>query len=209
MSVAEMADQPTKKPSLISLVETIADEAPEEGISLRALIERLGDRAFGAALFVLALPCCIPFLYIVPQIVALPMAALAFQLMIGRHQPWMPAKFGERMMPKDGLKKTAKGGRKFFGWAEIFARPRLTFLTGGKADRVIGAILCIFCVSILTPIPGTNTVPGFAVAMTAFGMMERDGVMTTGGLLLGAAWVTGLVLAAVFGVSFLTGMISG
>ncbi len=196
-AAADAASTKDRKVSLITLVEDIASDAQEDGVTLKALTENLGDRAFGAALFVLALPCCIPFLYIVPQIVALPMAALAFQMMIGRKKPWLPSKFAERRISKDGLEKTARGGRKFFGWAEAVAKPRLTFLNGPKADRLIGAILCIFCLSILTPLPSTNTVPGFAVALVSFGMMERDGLMSTGGLILGSAWVGGLIFVGI------------
>ncbi|MEM6626975.1 MAG: exopolysaccharide biosynthesis protein, partial [Pseudomonadota bacterium] len=131
---------------------------------------------------------------------------LAAQMALGRPAPWLPEKFAERRISKDALAQTARGGRRYFGWAEAIAKPRFSFLTGRKADPVIGALLCLFCVSILTPLPGTNTVPGFAVALVSFGLMERDGLLTTGGLALGAAWVTSLVAVAVFGASILTGV---
>ncbi|MEM6626142.1 MAG: exopolysaccharide biosynthesis protein, partial [Pseudomonadota bacterium] len=119
-AMASMA-RDASKPSLIESVEQIALDAPQDGVSLRDLTSMLGDRAFGAALFVLALPCCIPFLYIVPQIVALPMAVLAAQMALGRPAPWLPEKFAERRISKDALAQTARGGRRYFGWAEAIA----------------------------------------------------------------------------------------
>lgn len=184
--------------TLLQSIEAMADEAGPEGLSLRAIMDRLDERAFGAMLFVLALPCCIPFLYIVPQIVSLPMMALAFQMAIGREEPWLPGKLAERKIDKEGLANTARGGRKWFGWVEAIARPRLTFLTGKGPERVIGAVLCIFCASILVPLPMTNTVPGFAVALASFGLIQRDGLLVLGGLILGAIWVGTLVFSTVY-----------
>ena len=133
-----------------------------------------------------------------PQIVSLPMMALAFQMAIGREEPWLPGKLAGRKIDKDGLSNTARGGRKWFGWVEAIARPRLTFLTGKGPERVIGAVLCIFCASILVPLPMTNTVPGFAVALASFGLIQRDGLLVLGGLILGTLWVGMLVFSAVY-----------
>ena len=207
MTTADADATQDAKPSLISLMESIAGNAPEDGLTLHQLFEQLGDRAFGAMLFVLALPCCIPFLYGVPQLVSLPMAALALQMAIGRDEPWLPGKFADRRISKESLLNTAKGGRRFFGWAENFARPRLTFLTSHKIAPLIGAMMCVFCVSILTPLPSTNTVPGFAVAMTSFGMMERDGVLTLGGVVLGIVWICLLITAAMLGLEGISSLL--
>ncbi|WP_018997655.1 exopolysaccharide biosynthesis protein [Hirschia maritima] len=202
----QAVDMKHSKPSLIESIEDLAENAPEEGITLKELTHALEGQAFGAALFILALPCCVPFLYLVPQIVALPMAAIAFQMVMGRKEPWLPTKFAERKISKEGLQNTAKGGRKYFGWVEKISRPRLTFFASSKLDRVIGLILVIFCLSILTPLPATNTIPGFAVAMVSFGRMERDGILTVGGLLLGIIWVSALITVATL---IATGLVTG
>lgn len=183
----------------------MAAEAPEEGFSLRQIIDRLNERAFGAALFVLALPCCIPFLYGVPQIVSLPMMVLSAQMVAGRREPWLPEKLGQRKIDKKGLTRTAKGGRKWFGWLETIARPRLTFLMVPVGERVIGLFLVFFCASILVPLPSTNTVPGIGVAIIAFGLMARDGILVILGSIIGTAWIATLLALVAFGVRSLTG----
>ncbi len=203
------AAHPTDTPArtLLQSIEAMADEAPEAGFTLASIMDRLDERAFGAMLFILALPCCIPFLYIVPQIVALPMIAIAAQMAIGRHEPWLPSKLAARQIDKAGLASTARGGRKWFGWVEAIARPRLTFLSGKGPERGIGLVLCLFCASILVPLPGTNTVPGFAVALTAFGLMARDGILILAGLILGSAWIALLVTGLDFVISTARGLI--
>lgn len=190
--------------TLLQTIEALAEAAPEDGFSLREIFDRLDESAFGAGLFLLALPCCIPFLYGVPQIVALPMLALAFQMVIGREEPWLPEKLGRRKIDRKGLTQMARGGRKWFGWIEAIIRPRFSVITGRRSERVIGAFLFVFCASILMPLPMTNTVPGMAVAVTAFGLMQKDGLAVTAGMILGTAWVSALITGAMLGVNVIT-----
>ncbi|WP_300394805.1 exopolysaccharide biosynthesis protein [Henriciella sp.] len=199
-----MTHDPSPRTFLQS-IEAMAAEAPEEGFSLRAIFDRLDERAFGAALFILALPCCIPFLYGVPQVVSLPMMVLAGQMAAGREEPWLPHKFGERKIDKKGLTRTARGGRKWFGWLEKIARPRFTFLMGDRGERVIGLFLVFFCASILVPLPSTNTVPGIGVAIVAFGLMARDGILVILGSIIGTAWIITLLALVALGVRTITG----
>lgn len=196
-------DTHTPDRTLLQTIEKLAEDAPEKGYSLRDIIDQLDESAFGAGLFLLALPCCIPFLYGVPQIVSLPMMALAAQMVMGKERPWMPDKFAGRMIDRKGLSQTAKGGRKWLGWIEIFSKPRLTFITGRRSERVVGLMLVFFCASILLPIPLTNTVPAFAVALAAFGLINRDGLLVIIGSILGSAWISLLLFAAIFGIGFL------
>jgi len=179
---------------LIAALERIADEAPDDGLSLGAFVEALGERAFGIVLFSLALPVCVPFLYLIPQLVALPMMALAAQMAVGRPEPWLPERFRSRMLDKPGLTRMARSGRKWFGWMEAIARPRLLWLSGPRAERVVGGFFALFCASILIPLPATNTAPGIGVAIASLGLLTRDGFLVLAGLLLGAAWIALLLI---------------
>lgn len=191
--------------TFLQSIESMAQEAPDHGFSLREIFDRLHERAFGAALFILALPCCIPFLYGVPQIVSLPMMVLAAQMAMGRREPWLPEKFASRKIDKKGLTRTANGGRKWFGWLEKIARPRLAFLMAPVGERVIGFFLVFFCASILVPLPSTNTVPGIGVAIVAFGLMARDGILVILGSIIGTAWIATLIALVALGVRTVSG----
>lgn len=185
--------QETASLTLLQTLEHMAETADEDGYSLREVMDRLDEGAFGALLFILALPCAIPLLWGVPQIVAVPMIALAAQMAWGRKEPWLPAKIAARQIDKDGLTRTAKGGRKWVGWVEKIAKPRLSFLTGKAPERIIGLFLLVFCASILIPLPGTNSVPALGVAIAAFGLVQRDGLLVILGLIIGTAWICLLV----------------
>lgn len=188
--------------TFLQSLEAMAAEAPQEGFSLHAILNRLDERAFGAALFLLALPCAIPFLYLVPQIVSLPMMALTLQMLAGRNEPWLPEKFATRKIDKVGLTRMSTFGRKWFGWLETISKPSLTWLTGKKSERVIALFLTVFCCSILIPLPLTNSTPAIGVAIASFGLMARDGRLVILGLIIGIVWVTLLVSAVViFGMA--------
>jgi len=197
--VTEMSETEPRH-GLISALEDISETAPEDGMSLGSFVDALGERAFGIILFAMALPISVPFLYGIPQIMAVPMMILSYQMASGRHEPWLPTKFKSRQMDKDGLVKLARFGRKWFGWLEALARPRLTFLSGAAAERLVGFVFMVFCASILVPLPLTNSTPGIALAIAALGLLTKDGLLVLGGLLLGMAWVALLItMFVIFG----------
>lgn len=195
--------------TFLQSLEAMASEAPEDGFSLHAILDRLEERAFGAMLFILALPCAIPFLYGVPQVVSLPMLALTLQMLAGRHEPWLPEKFGTRKIDKAGLTRMSNFGRKWFGWLERISHPRLTFLTGKSMERVVALFLTAFAASIMVPLPLTNSTPAIAVAIVAFGLMARDGILVILGSILGSVWIGILLTGSTWIISSLKDMITG
>lgn len=167
--------------------------AGEDGDGPKAMlgdiIEQLDERAFGFMLLLLALPCCLPFVYLLPQIVALPMLALAGQLALGRASPWLPAKLKSRRFSIADFHTVIKRAQKYGGWIEKIARPRLLSLTSHTGSRIVGALLLVPTASILVPLPATNTIPGIGVAIASLGLIERDGLLVITGVLIGFIWV--------------------
>ena len=162
--------------------------------SLGAVIARLDERAFGFMLLLLALPCCLPFVYLLPQIVALPMMALAAQLALGRSSPWLPSKLAAREFEIGGFADVLDRSARYVGWFEHVARPRLAAVTGRVGARLVGLLLLAPCASILVPLPATNTVPGIGVAIAALGLIERDGLLVILGILVGFIWIAALLI---------------
>jgi len=169
------------------------DDAPDSEKGPQAkfgdIIDRLDERAFGLLLLLFALPCCLPFVYLLPQLVALPMLALAGQMAAGRHHPWLPARLHERSFSVRSFRNVLDRSEKYVGWVERFARPRLRPVTGHLATRLVGLLLLVPTASILVPLPSTNTVPGIGVAIAALGLIERDGALVILGLVIGFIWV--------------------
>jgi hypothetical protein len=184
---------------------TQAGGVPAGAATIGALMEELDERGFGLLLLLFALPCCVPFLWGIPQVVALPMLALAFQLARGREAPWLPRALRDRPFDARGLRGVVRRLHRYIGWADRLAHPRLTFVTEGTGLKVVGLLLLIPTASILVPLPSTNTAPGIGVAIASMGLLERDGLLVIGGLAIGLAWVILLVvLTAVLGTEALS-----
>jgi len=186
-----------------------AAAARSDTITLGELSDQMEERAFGLLLLVLSLPCCLPFVYLLPQIVALPMSVLSTQMASGRAAPWLPETLRKRTMRVDSISDVIARSKKYGGWLETLAHPRLVFMTGPRATRIVGGLLTIPCLSVLVPLPLTNTVPGFGVALTSVGLIERDGLFVGAGLIVGLAWVALLVIGGPALIYWLVSVVSG
>ena len=185
----------------------LASDAKGDAVELNWVLSELHERAFGLFLLVLALPCCIPFLYGIPQIVALPLMLVSVQIVLGRKTPWLPKNLGGRTISTERLHDLARRAEPWLVRIEAVSRPRLSVLTYSPADRAVGLALILFSASIMVPLPGTNSVPGFAVVLVSMGLLQRDGVLVILGAILGTAWIATLVFAGVSLASLIKGWI--
>jgi hypothetical protein len=181
----------------------LAQDADGPSVSLGWVMSQLHEQAFGLFLLILALPCCIPFLYGIPQVVALPLMFVSAQILIGRRTPWLPERLSAREVTTESLSRLASRAEPWLHRIEAVSRPRLSALTRAPADRVAGLALVLFSASILIPLPSTNTVPGFAVVIIAMGLLQRDGVFVLLGAALGTAWIGALIFAGATLISLL------
>lgn len=200
-----MTAQPSEATAISQRLTQLAEDAQGADVSLAWILEQLHERAFGLFLLVLALPCCIPFLYGVPQVVALPLMFVSGQILLGRRSPWLPQKLGERTVSAASLEGLARRAGPWLRRIEAVSRPRLVALTQPPMDRIMGLALVLFSASILVPLPGTNTVPGFAVVIVSMGLLQRDGILVALGALIGTAWIASLVFAGATLVSLIRG----
>ncbi|MEP4248944.1 exopolysaccharide biosynthesis protein [Tateyamaria sp.] len=181
----------------------LASDADGDAVTLAWILTQLHERAFGLFLLILALPCCIPFLYGLPQIVALPLMFVSAQIALGRRTPWLPRKLKTRTVSVQGLTSLSDRSRPWLKRIEAISCPRLSALTHAPLDKIVGIALVIFSASILVPLPGTNTVPGFAVVVIAMGLLQRDGLLVLLGAILGTVWIGTLIFAGATLVSLI------
>jgi len=190
-----MTAHTTENVPISDRLSQLADNATGDAVSLEWILQQLHERAFGLFLLVLALPCCIPFLYGIPQIVALPLMFVSAQILFGRETPWLPERLAARTVSVESLQNLANRAGPWLRRIEAVSRPRQAQLTYAPFDRVVGLALVLFSASILVPLPGTNTVPGFAVVLVSMGLLQRDGILVILGMLLGTAWIATLIFA--------------
>ena len=190
-----MPAQPSQDMAISDRIDALVTEAAGETVTLHWLMEHLHERAFGLMLLVLALPCCIPFLYGIPQVVSLPLMFVSAQIAIGRRAPWLPRSLAARTVTAGDLATLSRRAGPWLRKIEAISHPRLALLTRAPADRIVGLALVLFSASIMVPLPATNTVPGFAVVLVAMGLLQRDGLLVILGMMTGTAWIASLLLA--------------
>ncbi len=169
-------------------------------ISVGAMVDGLEGRAFGMLLLLFAIPALIPFLVGIHSAVGIPLALLAWQMILGRKEPWLPERIRKQDIDVTSFRKMTEKVTPWIKRGEALTRPRLQFLTEGVFERVLAAFIILFAGIIFLPGPGTNGVPGFCVALIALGMIERDGLLAATGVIVGTSYIVlafGVILIAV------------
>jgi len=191
----QVRDDPER--GFIALVGRLAASSGPEGLTIREVRDHMDERAFGLLILILTIPCLVPALYGVPQVLGIPILLLAGQIVIGRKEPWLPEGVLRRRVPKAWLDRMADFASKRMGWFERLSRPRLRWLATGAGERLAAIFMILATITIVLPM--TNTVPSVALALLSVGLIQRDGVFVALGSAVAAAWAALLVgVAAAF-----------
>jgi hypothetical protein len=197
----------TRPQRLSKILTDIANDPLREQIAIADLRLAMGDRAFGAIMFLFAVPNTLPVNAPgVSAVLGLPLLFLALQLTLGFSVPWLPARIVHTRVTRPRFARVMNKVVPWLRRAERLSRPRWTWLATGLAERVIGLACVILSVVLILPVPFGNMGPALAICVLCFALMQRDGKATLAGLLTGAlalalAW--GVILALVKAVSLL------
>ena len=179
------------------LTEPAAASGPRDGnVTLNELLTLAGERTFGFLFVMLSLPSALPIPapgYSIPFGVV--MALLAWQLIAGARQPWLPARWRQRGFNRDKVRGVIKTGLPWLRRIEMISRPRLASVCTSVIGRmVIGCAILLMSLCMMIPIPGTNTLPAIGIFLIGFGLLDDDGLISLGGFMV-CAFALALVLA--------------
>ncbi|MCU0856310.1 MAG: exopolysaccharide biosynthesis protein [Rhodobacteraceae bacterium] len=182
------------------LSEVFAALAAEERdrVSIRDVVEALGDRSFAPVMILLAVPNAIPFIPGSSTVLGLLLALVAVQLLAGRRRVWLPERLNRWSFDRDAFGRLVDKVTPWLVRFEKMAKPRFWPESYRLAERLAGAVAIVLSLMIMLPIPFANGVPAIAICLLALGISERDGVWLGAGLLVGAVAagiVAGLFLA--------------
>ncbi|QIK81342.1 exopolysaccharide biosynthesis protein [Lysobacter sp. HDW10] len=180
--------QSDKDTGLLGMVGRLAQGDPESHITMHQIIDEVEESGFGMILFVLTLPAFIP----IPVGGALSgplVALLALQMIVGRHEPWLPKRLLSKGPKRSALAKVHAQLSRIFRPVHRLIRPRADWIFENSITfRFTGLILLFLAVLLALPIPGTNYLFGLTLVLFALAMIERDG-----GLMI-VSWCVGLAL---------------
>lgn len=193
--------------SLGALLSQTADEVKGKTISLRDLLEQIGEQGLLLFCIILTLPFMLP--------VSIPGVSTVFGaviILVGlgitfNRIPWLPERLMSRTIEGDQLIPVLTKGVELFGKVERFLRPRITRLSDGNFMNTFNGLMLTFAgVLLIFPfgfIPFSNTLPGLAILLLAVGIAERDGYFIIAGYIM--------VIATIiyFGVLFYGAILGG
>lgn len=175
------------------------EEVRAKKVTLSDILNLTEERIFGFLLAILSLPSALPVPapgYSIPFGIA--MFFLAIQLIIGRHRPWLPKKMLQGSMKLETVQKFINMGNPWIEKIENITKPRLAYLCTSLPGRtMLGIAIALMSISMMIPIPGTNTLPAIGIFVIAFGLLEDDGLICIAGLFicsLGAALTTSILV---------------
>lgn len=202
MQQEDTASEEVKRPGKPSRLSDIVKSLDRhEDTTIGSLVDSLGERAFGALMFIFAVPNAIPTPPGTSAILGLPLVILTWQVMMGRQTLWLPQAVRQRKISRDMLQTFVTKVTPLMGKLERILKPRFGLLvTSNLAERVIGFITFLLAVILFLPIPFGNIPPALAVSCIALGLAERDGLAVLLGYVfaLAAAALLALVSSALY-----------
>jgi hypothetical protein len=180
--------------SLSDLLLTLS-EGDAESVSVDALVEHFGRRAFGAVLFIFSIPNLLPLPPGSSTFLSLPLLILAPQLAVGRRRPWVPRWLGKRTVRRETLRHMTERVVPWIQRAERATTARMGFMFGRTGDIAIGVVCTLLAAVLVLPIPLGNLLPATAVAALSLSLIQRDGLLTLVGYATAAVSVGVLVLS--------------
>jgi hypothetical protein len=197
------ADDGTEAQGLVEVLDTVRDSGDGERVTIGALVETWGDRAFGPLLLVPALLAVAPGIGAIPGMsvgTAAFVMLVAAQRLAGRRLPWLPGRVRRIGLPRRRLDRAVDWLRPYLAKLERAIRPRWPRLARPPFSQLV-ALMCIALAILMIPlafVPFGVVVPGTAIAILAAGVTVQDGlVLAVGGgaglaaLAGGAAMLTG------------------
>lgn len=194
------------------LSDIVTSEA--QSVDMRGLTAKLGERSFGLALLLFALPNSLPLpIPGISTLTSLPLIFFSAQLCFGHKTLWLPAWLARRTISMSSMRPVVQKALPWLRRLEKVVKPRLDTLTTRRFERLAGGIILLLAVLLALPIPLSNLPLGIAITTLALAITERDGrAMITGwifailalcffvALLSGYTWILWRVLSSAVGI---------
>ncbi|WP_274364288.1 exopolysaccharide biosynthesis protein [Paenibacillus thermotolerans] len=200
----------SKEPVNISeIVKSMAAEAPERGITVGEMIERLGEEGMLVAVIVLTFPFLLP--------VSIPGTSTPFGTLIiiicislmTRGPLRLPRRLGSIRIRQKHMRAIADRAAAVLMRMERWSKPRLLPLTSTSAlinAHMIAVIVNSICMMLPLPLPFSNTIPAYGIVFSVLGLLRRDGALIVGGyVMLGVilSYFAAVYVLGAFGVKYI------
>ncbi|WP_420557907.1 exopolysaccharide biosynthesis protein [Roseovarius sp.] len=158
-------------------------------LTLGALLSGLGETSFGWAVVVFSLVTLIPLPPGSTLITALPLLVTTGQMMAGYDHIRLPKRLAGLRIDPLKLRRAVLRLRPMTRKLERILVPRYTALFAPRNERPLGLLMFAIAFCLFLPLPLSGWFPALSLFIIGVGLVERDGLVSGLGLILGAASV--------------------
>ena len=176
------------KKKLSATLLDVSGLLPPGTITLRLLLELIGEQGMLLVCVLLTVPFLIPVsIPGVSTVFGLAIIQMSVAITVNR-VPWLPRPILDRPVATSPLKQAFDKGSRFVALFERVVRPRGLLLTRARViNAVHGLALVVAGILLMMPfglVPFSNTLPALAILLLSLGMLERDGLFIVAGYVM-------------------------
>lgn len=193
-------DGEIRRPSLsLPILRTARRQHRAGTLTLGSLLSALGEASFGWAIVVFSLLTLQPLPPGSSLITALPLLVTTAQMMLGYPHVKLLGRLARLRIDPLKLRRTVLRLRPVTRRLERILVPRYKTLFSRRNERPLGLFMFMFmfviAFALFLPVPLSGWFPAISLFIIGVGIVEKDGLVSSVGLVLGAASVllTGVV----------------
>jgi len=184
---------PFRRPLSRRLVRAAKGPADIERMSVRELMDTLGDRSFGWCVIVFALLNLIPLPIGANMITSLPLILVTAQMSLGFERVRLPEMIMRRTFNRRSFQKLVLRLGPVMRPIERMTGLRLPMMFSPVQERVLGVFLLVVSIVLFMPVPVATWLLAISLLVSGIGLVERDGLITFAGVLLGCLSIAATV----------------
>jgi hypothetical protein len=184
-------DKPESE-STTDILNSICLDGDEDAINVGTLLKTISEGGFALVNMVCALILMIPTPPPIAIIMGLAVMFFSWQMFIGYKSVWLPKYVTEKNIPRHVVSLSVEKSVFYLYKLEKLTHRRFLFMISEKAKKVSGLFMFILALISLSPLLFANTIPGIAIVLICFGILNKDGFLIIIGYLVG---IIGIVIA--------------
>jgi hypothetical protein len=169
------------------VLRELLEKNPDKNFTVQKIVDSIGGTsAFGTSLLAFSIPEVLPIpIPGLSAIVVIPTGIISAQMVAGNGQLKLPQFLLKRSIPRKALAAAIHSILPFLERTERYVKPRWQWAVHPASKRFIGAFVFLLALAMALPVPGTNMPLAISIFIIALGLIEKDGMMITLGIVLG------------------------
>lgn len=172
---------PTHYETTSVLLRKILNNLRGHAVNVDYIVAQLDRRSFGGLFIILGAVALLPGLSV---FAGLAMIIPGIQMLVGYSVPKLPKIIGQRQLNVIQLKSLGEKTAKAIEWVEQFVKPRWMLMSSKTMHSFIGILVACLSFAVMLPLPFSNLPAALALLFLSVGLLERDGIMISFGIIL-------------------------